>query len=115
MLRHATATAVTVRLTCQANRVQLAVQDNGRGITVQDQEDGPTFGLVGMRERVAQFGGDLAIHGTSGHGTTLVASFPWRQQRSGTSSVAEPPLKIEQLCGREFREEGEVGGRDSSL
>lgn len=36
------------------------------------------YGIMGMRERVASYGGDLEISGTPGQGTVLVARIPDR-------------------------------------
>ncbi|UCE19515.1 MAG: PAS domain S-box protein [Gemmatimonadota bacterium] len=74
--RHSGATRVMVHLEKKGDLVELRVQDNGRGITDEESSDHQSFGLIGMRERVHFFGGELAIHGTAGQGTTVVARIP---------------------------------------
>jgi signal transduction histidine kinase len=50
------------------------VNDDGRGASVASIEGG--FGLVGMRERVAAFDGELAAGPRSGGGWRVRATFP---------------------------------------
>jgi len=74
--RHAQATRTEVRLTEQAGRLVLQVHDNGRGITPAEQSSPHALGLLGMRERAAALGGELAIEGTPGRGTLVTVSIP---------------------------------------
>jgi signal transduction histidine kinase len=76
IIRHAGATRVAVRLT-QANReLTLAVSDNGRGISEREVLDARSIGLIGMRERVAQVGGEIFIVGQPNQGTTVTMRVP---------------------------------------
>jgi PAS domain S-box-containing protein len=74
--RHAGATGVSVQLTPEAGGVVLEVADNGRGITAAQIAMPNALGLLGMRERVAQFGGSLEIQGAPGQGTRAVVRMP---------------------------------------
>jgi len=74
--RHAQATAVTVSLSEQQDRVVLQVADNGRGIDLAEVTQSKSVGLIGMRERAAILGGDLVISGAPGQGTTVVLAIP---------------------------------------
>jgi PAS domain S-box-containing protein len=74
--RHAQATAVTVKLEWQTDFLQLMVVDNGLGIPDTTVSNRQSLGLLGMRERVAQFGGELMIQGHHGAGTTVTACLP---------------------------------------
>lgn len=74
--RHANATEVKVVLRKEPGTVELTVGDNGKGITEKQISDERSFGLVGMRERVNYFGGDLTISGMPNKGTTVTASIP---------------------------------------
>jgi signal transduction histidine kinase len=73
-LKHAGATAVTVRLAATADGVELEIADNGRGFDLEAVREQGGMGLVGMRERVARLGGDLRIDSTTGAGTTIRVS-----------------------------------------
>ena len=57
----------------------LEVTDNGKGIS-NDRMDAPhSFGLRGMRERVALLGGHFHIVGAPGVGTTAIVSIPAKE------------------------------------
>ncbi|MFU8874469.1 sensor histidine kinase [Micromonospora sp. SL4-19] len=58
VLKHAGPARVTVQVSYQADGLSLSVMDDGRG-SAGTGEAG--HGLVGMRERVALFGGELAV------------------------------------------------------
>lgn len=75
--RHAQATRVTVTLDpLPGGQVQLAVTDNGRGISTQELTDPNSLGLLSMRERARVFGGELTVTGTRGQGTTVRVRIP---------------------------------------
>jgi PAS domain S-box-containing protein len=74
--RHSGATGVSVQLTPELGGVVLEVSDNGRGITASELAMPNSLGLLGMRERAAQFGGSLEIMGREGHGTRALVRIP---------------------------------------
>ena len=59
VLKHAQARHATVRLGYGHDALRIAVVDDGRGHVVLRDGDGSGFGLVGLRERVALFGGEF--------------------------------------------------------
>jgi len=74
--RHAGATQVQVTLERADQSIRLVVEDNGKGISTIDLESGRSFGLLGMRERAAVFGGRLAIRGQAAVGTRVSVTIP---------------------------------------
>lgn len=74
--RHAGATTVRVSLHHGHHSTRLMVEDNGKGISPVEVESGHSFGLLGMRERAAVFGGKLSIHGEPGVGTRVCVTIP---------------------------------------
>lgn len=75
-IKHANALHLRVELSYVTDRVQLRVQDDGRGFdTTHGSPDGH-FGLVGMRERVAQMGGQLIINSRQNAGTEIIVEVP---------------------------------------
>jgi signal transduction histidine kinase len=88
--RHAQATAVSIDLGEQEGRVILQVADNGRGIDLTEITPSKSVGLLGMRERAAILGGELAISGAPGHGTTVVLSLPMNPCEPGNRKSIEP-------------------------
>jgi signal transduction histidine kinase len=79
--RHSGCSAVAVRFAADEKQLNLQVKDNGRGIPEdlirRFQEHGTGFGvgLVGMRQRMSELGGQLTIN-SDALGTTLVATVP---------------------------------------
>ncbi|WP_084104371.1 sensor histidine kinase [Demequina sp. NBRC 110056] len=77
--RHAHASRIDVAVRWEAGRVVLEVRDDGRGMPSEDTLGG--HGLVGMRERIALYGGHLDIADASGGGVVVTAAFA----REGTA------------------------------
>jgi signal transduction histidine kinase len=75
-LKHAAATAVTMRLCHEGASVVLEISDNGRGFDPEIALHSGGMGLVNMRERVQQIGGSLTIASVPNQGTTVRASTP---------------------------------------
>jgi len=76
VLRHAEATCVHVRASLEPGEFVLQVDDNGRGITREQQHDFSSLGLMGMSERAHLIGAEVSITGVSGKGTTVVVRVP---------------------------------------
>jgi len=79
--RHALdATVVTVDLERDGSMVRLRVHDDGQGVAPGRGRTGgrasPSYGLVGMRERLALLGGDLLASPDAGGGWTVEARVP---------------------------------------
>jgi PAS domain S-box-containing protein len=74
--RHSKATSVHIRLEQSGEQVSLQVTDDGRGITDAEKSGPRAFGLLGMRLRAQQQGGEFDIQGTAGTGTTVTARIP---------------------------------------
>jgi signal transduction histidine kinase len=74
--RHAQATRVDACLRQEGQTVILSVKDNGRGITEGEIRDASSLGLLGLRERAIQWGGETTIQGVPGKGTTVTISIP---------------------------------------
>jgi signal transduction histidine kinase len=76
IMRHAKASRVEVRLTQDTDNVELVVQDNGIGISPVQINNPQSFGLIGIRERVRYWQGELELNGSPGQGTTISVRFP---------------------------------------
>lgn len=76
VVRHAQASNVRIHLGTSAGWLVLEVCDNGRGILESISANNSSLGLLGMRERAAQWGGDISILGTEGKGTTVTVRLP---------------------------------------
>lgn len=72
-VRHSGAEAIDVSLVFEPRQVELRVRDNGRGFDVEaaSQGHGGHYGLLGIRERAAQIGGELTLSSSPGQGTEV--------------------------------------------
>jgi signal transduction histidine kinase len=73
-LKHAHAGRAEVRLTCDHDTVQVEVVDDGEGPSSIPARAG--HGLIGMRERVAVYGGELQTGSATGGGFRVWARLP---------------------------------------
>ena len=62
-----------VRLTAGGDTIEIEIADDGRGFDPEQRGEG--FGLLGMHERAALYGGDMQVESSSA-GTTVRASIP---------------------------------------
>jgi signal transduction histidine kinase len=74
--RHAEATKIKVRLKEKPGKLLLKIKDNGRGSTEEQVSDPKSLGLIGIRERIYPWGGEVNIKGLSKRGTTLTVILP---------------------------------------
>jgi signal transduction histidine kinase len=71
--RHSSSPEAHVRLTCDADRLQLEVEDRGTGFRGEGtgKETDRGMGLISMRERAELVGGELHVRHPAGGGTTV--------------------------------------------
>lgn len=75
-LKHAVATAVTVRVVATTADVTLEIIDNGRGFAPELAHESPGIGLSSMRERAEKLGGAITVISEPGQGTTVRVQMP---------------------------------------
>lgn len=73
--KHAQASEVIVRVTDDAEVLNLQVRDNGAG----GADFGDGSGLIGLKDRVEALGGQLEMSSPVGDGTSLTATIPLHQ------------------------------------
>ncbi len=81
--RHAHATNVVIRIEVDAPPdpvLYLDVRDDGVGTTPEALNDARSYGVMGMRERAAHFGGRLTIDSAPGQGTQVRLVMPLAAQ-----------------------------------
>ena len=76
VLRHAASTKVLITLRRYGGWCQLQVRDNGIGIRPEQAEAADSYGLQGMRERIALCSGSFSISPRAGGGTLVEAQIP---------------------------------------
>lgn len=74
--RHAEATFVQSVFKQYDNKWTLEVQDNGLGMDVYLVDDMKSLGLIGIRERVHVWGGDMKIVSQTGKGLKITINIP---------------------------------------
>jgi signal transduction histidine kinase len=72
--RHSDAENLWISVRCEGETLHIEARDDGRGSVGADGG----FGILGMRERVAQAGGELRVVTQPGHGFEVTALLPVR-------------------------------------
>jgi signal transduction histidine kinase len=75
-IKHAAARHAQVRIRYETDHVEVEVCDDGRGAAAALNANGGGHGLVGIRERVSIYGGELEAKPRPGGGFRLRARFP---------------------------------------
>ncbi|HXR41912.1 MAG TPA: ATP-binding protein, partial [Acidothermaceae bacterium] len=76
-LRHAHASHACVKVLCELGVLTIEVADDGVGMQAPDPaESGDGHGLLGIRERVSLFGGELTVGASTTGGVRLSARLP---------------------------------------
>ena len=81
--RHSGAANATLKLAFASGAITLECRDDGQGIAPGEAEADDAFGIIGMRERCAAFGGTLYVRGEAGAGTTFLARIPFQEAEEG--------------------------------
>ena len=76
IMRHSGATEVDVRLEMNKDTLILEVADNGRGITEAEIDNSHSFGLLGIRERLYPWNGQVDFIGHPNKGTRVIVRVP---------------------------------------
>lgn len=73
-IKHAGARRVVLELERVGSELELRIRDDGCGFAPHSLDGRDGSGLGGMRDRVALFGGSLAVRSAPGRGTEIVAT-----------------------------------------
>ncbi len=75
VLRHSSASMLTLRLVYESNHVVLDVSDNGQGFSYSEHAD--DFGIRGMRHRARRAHGNFEVVTSPGCGVRVIARVPY--------------------------------------
>jgi signal transduction histidine kinase len=89
--RHSSASHLNVFVAAADGRLNMRIQDDGVGFRVAEALAKPgSYGLAGMRERVALAGGKFEISSAPGRGTRVSASIPIPAARGAAAGTSNP-------------------------
>ena len=91
IVRHARASKVAVQLRLTPSEFSMKVCDDGVGIEVSGQQKVKTFGLLGVKERVRGFGGELKMATGDAGGTCIDIVIP-----APDPVTSDPELRVAQ-------------------
>ncbi|MDQ0413482.1 sensor histidine kinase [Mesobacillus stamsii] len=74
-LKHADAMTIQVKLEIKKDHIMAVIKDDGKGFDMTESKP-ESFGLLGIRERVALLEGELTIHSKIGTGTLVILQIP---------------------------------------
>jgi signal transduction histidine kinase len=74
--RHAEASRVTIQLALEDKHIRLSIVDDGKGLPADETESPSSLGMVGMRARARQCGGELSVSAAQPHGVRIEAVVP---------------------------------------
>ncbi len=80
--RHSQASKVEIVLGKSDRSFLMKVADNGIGVQPNDKRKRNAFGLIGIRERIHAFDGELVVESSAGNGTSLSIVIPIPCQES---------------------------------
>jgi PAS domain S-box-containing protein len=83
--RHSGASELHIRLRTGKTFNTLQIRDNGKGIQDKELNDIKSFGIMGMKERARQIGGNLTIKGELKKGTTITIRLPLKNTKYDAS------------------------------
>jgi two-component system NarL family sensor kinase len=93
--KHAKAQNAGVQVVRDGANVRVVIEDDGVGMGIalsnRKTAGGQSFGLAGLKERVAAFGGSVRICSTKGQGTRIEVTVPAAESHS-TPELPQPVL-----------------------
>ncbi len=83
--RHSGATVVEMGLHFERSSVRLTIEDNGRGLAQSEPFSHSSLGMVGMRARAREAGGELSVTNGPAGGVRIEARIPVRRLACASS------------------------------
>lgn len=81
VVRHSGASNVSVELRIEQGNLFLSIEDDGHGVPEGHIVSPTSYGMLGMRERVAQLGGEIYFSGAPDSGFCVTVILPLRTDR----------------------------------
>ncbi len=78
IMRYAGASKVRTSFSIKDDMIEVTIEDDGNGFDPAVVQSKQTFGILGMKERVASLNGMLKLESTPGKGTQIVIHIPYQ-------------------------------------
>ena len=92
--KHAQAKNTIVQVSREGRMVHVAVEDDGVGIQPRSNSRGHSFGLAGIKERIATMGGVSRVVSAKGKGTRIEISVPAGEPTAGDGADSPPQTQV---------------------
>jgi signal transduction histidine kinase len=89
VIKHADANQVRISFSREGNFYELAVSDDGKGFRAEGRKTEKKFGIMGIRERMYIFGGDVSVKSSIGSGTVITVRLPLKDAIAGKDNKKE--------------------------
>ena len=89
VVRHASATEVTVRIKQEDHRLWMQISDNGKGIKPSALGANSSLGLLGMQERASLLGGETTVAPGNPAGTVVTVRLPFPSDANSSQHFAQ--------------------------
>ena len=93
IIKHASASNVIIELRYEEDQISLFVSDDGKGMKIDTKRD--SWGLLGMRDRTALFGGGFVLDSTPGNGVQIRVTIPFDGNEIKLNSELEEKFLME--------------------
>jgi PAS domain S-box-containing protein len=80
IMRYAEANKVLTSLKLVDNLIIVTIRDDGKGFDTLAVENDRSFGILGMKERIAAVHGTFELVSATGKGTSIIISIPYKTQ-----------------------------------
>ncbi len=71
IVKHASATQVSINVRKKGDKVNILIEDNGKGFDISNSDFNPGIGLSSIRQRASIIGAEAGIRSAPGSGTTI--------------------------------------------
>jgi PAS domain S-box-containing protein len=90
ILRHANASAAAIGIKPDGKALLIEIRDDGMGFEGRKRKGPRSWGIIGMRERAHELGGDIAVQSTKHSGSLILIRVPRRRTANhATNQVRE--------------------------